>query len=74
MRSSHIRRHIARKMNKEESGRSGRTYPKPGLTHYFAKTGEYLGSTRKVAPFLPSSPVVNGVRMRYEGGKLVPRV
>ncbi len=26
------------------------------------------------APWLPSSPVINGVRMRYEAGRLVPRV
>lgn len=29
---------------------------------------------RSASPFLRSSPVVDGVRMRYEKGQLVPRV
>ena len=68
-----IRRAVERKIAKQEVKNSRRTTAKPGRTYYFSR-GKYFGSVQNVAPFLPSSPIVDGVRMRYEKGKLVPRV
>lgn len=74
MKSAKIREYIERKLLKQEAKRGSRTAPKPGRIYHFARTGEFLGSRPAVAKFLPSSPIVNGVRMRYEKGRLVPRV
>jgi hypothetical protein len=65
---------VEKKIAKLEARRAMRTTPKPGRIYHFAWNGEFLGSRQAVAKFLPSSPIINGVRMRYEKGRLVPRV
>lgn len=68
-----IRRRVDRVVEKAETKRMRRTYPKPGTVFSF-RYGQLVHIARAAAPFLPSSPIVNGVRMRYEKGRLVPRV
>lgn len=70
MNSANLRKQIERKIARRE--RFPRKFAKPGVTYHFGKSGDVY-RTKNVAPFLPSSPVINGVRMRYENGKLVPR-
>lgn len=74
MKAFDFRRAVEKKMNREEASRGRRVSAgKPGHTYYFLG-GSYVGRRRNVAKWLPSSPIVDGVRMRYEKGRLVPRV
>lgn len=68
-------RSVRRAINKSEqrAGNQVRTAPKPGTTFYFTRRGTYLGFRPAAAAYLPASPKVNGRRMRYERGRLVPR-
>lgn len=67
-----LRYNAARKVGEQDLRRARRTTAKPGHTYYFRDGVVYVGTN--AAPFLPSSPIVNGVRMRYSKGRLVPRV
>lgn len=63
-------KHIAKAVRKSENRRGD--YPKAGRVFVFASR-RFLGARSAAAPYLQASPKVNGVRMRYQTGKLVPR-
>lgn len=63
-----------RKVAEQDIKRARRTTAKPGHTYFFDTPRLQILYVTNAAPFLPSSPIVDGVRMRYDKGRLVPRV
>lgn len=62
-----------RDLKAERRAQQGKA-PKPGIVAVFKRrTARYVGARTRVAPFLKSAPIINGIRMRYANGKLVPR-
>lgn len=70
-RALHYIRRIFHKRERQETN-PFRNYLKPGRVLGFAGR-RFLGARRAAAPYRQAAPVVNGVRMRWAGGKLVPR-
>lgn len=72
--STRVFKYISRHLWKREKQEVNpfRNYLKVGRVFGFANR-RFLGVRRAAAPYRQAAPVVNGVRMRWAGGKLVPR-
>lgn len=71
---SRLRKYIYRVFYRARSRSANpfRNHVKVGIDFVFAGR-RFLGARRAAAPYRQAAPIVNGVRMRWAGGKLVPR-